>query len=388
MAEKLQDKLNGQRSSRTRSLKIVTVVLLLLLLGVGAVSYYWLGAPLSPYRTGKKNQTSGNAWIEPPNKLNIVIMGIDSRPQDGDPGRSDTLLVATIDTGTRDVSVISIPRDTRVKIDGVGWDKIYHAFSYGGAALSLHTAEQFLGIPLDYFVTVDMDGFIRAVDALGGVTLDVEKRMQYEDTWDHFVIDLKPGLQRMDGKTALQYVRYRDEEGDIGRVARQQKFMRAVLAEASSPLSLLKAPVIIREVFASINTDIPLPLMVGLAGKLKDGMAAGLKTYMVEGLPYYIDGISYWIPDVMKSRQKVAELQNVAFSGDIRAAAQRLAEEYRRNLPARARLDDGSPDTPATPAAKSQPDSEKATGEKPAAGAVVPHPAAPAKSDAAPKQKQ
>ena len=73
--------------------------------------------------------------------------------------------------------------------------------------------------------------------------------MQYEDTWDHYVIDLQPGVQHLDGRTALQYVRYRDEEGDIGRVARQQKFIKAVLAEVYTPAILLKAPSLIREVF-------------------------------------------------------------------------------------------------------------------------------------------
>ena len=168
-----------------------------------------------------------------------------------------------------------------------------------------------MGIPLDYYVQVDMKSFCRVIDAIGGVSIDVEKRMQYEDTWEHFVIDLKPGLQHMDGNTALQYVRYRDEEGDIGRVARQQKFIRAVVAEVSTPMIILKAPSIIREVFAALDTNIPMPLMFGIARKLKDGLSTGLKAYMVEGLPYYIDDISYWIPDVLKTRQKVAEIQGV-----------------------------------------------------------------------------
>jgi hypothetical protein len=166
--------------------------------------------------------------------------------------------------------------------------------------------------------------------------------MQYEDTWDHYVIDLKPGVQRLDGRTALQYVRYRDEEGDIGRVSRQQKFIKAVLSEVSSPAIILKAPSLIREVFSSLDTDLPAALMLGLARKLKDGLSGGFTTHMVEGLPYYINDISYWVPDIVKTRQIVAEMQGVPFEGKVKAAAQRAADEYRQGFPANAHLDDGT----------------------------------------------
>jgi hypothetical protein len=212
----------------------------------------------------------------------------------------------------------------------------------GGVALTRQTTENFLGIPMDYYAKIDLESFGRIVDAIGGVTIDVEKRMKYEDTWDHYVIDLKPGVQRLNGRTALQYVRYRDEEGDIGRVARQQKFIKAILAEVSTPAIILKAPSIIREVFASLDTDIPAALMLGIARKLKDGLSGGFRTNMVEGLPYYISDVSYWAPDIMKNRKMVADMQGVPFEGNIRAAAERTAAEYRQGFPANAHLDDGT----------------------------------------------
>lgn len=344
MTEKMQEKLQTQRKKRRRT----TLFGMLggLFLGLAAVTglltYWWFGGSLDRGRSPIQKTEVPGSVMEPPNKLNIIVMGVDSRPQEGDPGRSDTLLVMTVDTVSREVSTLSIPRDTRVRINGLGWDKINHAFSVGGAALTQQTTENFLGISIDYYVKVDMESFVRIVDAIGGVNIDVEKRMQYEDTWEHFVIDLNPGMQHMDGKTAIQYVRYRDEEGDIGRVARQQKFIRSVLAEITTPAILLKAPQIIREVLAALDTNIPAPLMLGLARKLKDGLSTGLKAGMVDGLPYYIDGISYWVPDVLKLRQNVAELQGVPFTGSIQLAAQRLAGEYQANLPANAHLDGGT----------------------------------------------
>jgi polyisoprenyl-teichoic acid--peptidoglycan teichoic acid transferase len=375
MDESLEQKLMEQRWRRRRNVAMVVGAVLIFLLTLGALAYWWLDQTTAPTRPSAKRGLDAERYTDPPNKLNVVILGVDSRPQEDDPGRSDTLLVMTIDTVSHDISLISIPRDTRVRIPGQSWDKINHAFMFGGVALTQRTVEDFLGIPLNYYAKVDLKSFGRIVDAIGGVTIAVEKRMQYEDTWDHFVIDLMPGVQRLDGRTALQYVRYRDEEGDIGRVARQQKFIKALLAEVNTPMIMLKAPGIIREVFAALDTDMPLPLMFGVARKMKDGLGGGIRANTVEGLPYYIEEISYWIPDVMKMRQTVAEMQGVAFVGYVESAARRLADEYRRYLPANAHLDDGSYyyGIDAPPKAL-----KPTTPPKPALTPIVPKPATPA----------
>ena len=342
MAARLEDKLTAQRKRRRRNMWMALSGLLLLAVVAGALSYWWFGGRIMARRPVVSRSQETEHYMVPPNKLNILIMGVDDRPKEDDPGRSDTLLVMTIDTESREASIISVPRDTRVRVKGLGWDKVNHAYLVGGVALTRQTTENFLGIPMDYYAKINLESFGRIVDAIGGVTIDVEKRMQYEDSWDHYVIDLKPGVQRLDGRTALQYVRYRDEEGDIGRVARQQKFIKAVVMEISSPAIILKAPSLIREVFSSLDTDIPAALMLGLARKLKDGLSGGFKTQMVEGLPYYIDDISYWVPDIMKTRQMVASMQGVPFEGKIKAAAQSAAAEYRQGFPANAHLDDGT----------------------------------------------
>ena len=342
MAARLEDKLTAQRKRRRRNMWMALSGLLLLAVVAGALSYWWFGGRIMTRRPVVSRSQETEHYMVPPNKLNILIMGVDDRPKEDDPGRSDTLLVMTIDTESREASIISVPRDTRVRVKGLGWDKVNHAYLVGGVALTRQTTENFLGIPMDYYAKINLESFGRIVDAIGGVTIDVEKRMQYEDSWDHYVIDLKPGVQRLDGRTALQYVRYRDEEGDIGRVARQQKFIKAVVMEISSPAIILKAPSLIREVFSSLDTDIPAALMLGLARKLKDGLSGGFKTQMVEGLPYYIDDISYWVPDIMKTRQMVATMQGVPFEGKIKAAAQSAAAEYRQGFPANAHLDDGT----------------------------------------------
>ncbi len=268
-------------------------------------------------------------------KKNIMVMGIDERPADGDPGRSDTLFVVMFDQNKKSIALLSIPRDTRVRIPGHGWDKINHAYAFGGRELSQKTVEQFLGIRIDNYVTVDFNGFKGLVDVIGGVDIDVEKDMYYYDSWDGFKIDLKKGRQRLDGATAIQYVRYRDEDGDIGRIKRQQHFLLAVYSRITSADMLLKIPGLGRQLSSMIKTDMPVGDMVDV-GRALHSMVQENKLAMatVPGTPQYIDEISYWIPDVTALRAEMAEMQGAQMSERYKNAAQLLAQEYDRSVAA------------------------------------------------------
>ena len=278
-------------------------------------------------------------------KTTIMIMGVDER--DDDVGRSDTLMVATLDPKKDHAALMSIPRDTRVKIKGHGWDKINAAYAYGsakggpeaGEKLTQRTVEDFLGVNMDHYVVINIQAFQKIIDAIGGIDIDVEKRMYYEDPWDDdggLIIDLQPGMQHMDGKTAVTYVRYRDEKGDIGRIKRQQKFMAACMEKITSPAIIPKLPAVIREVLGSVKTDLSMRQLLEFAGTLKEAQRNGLKTDMVPGRPLYIDGISYWIPEVEKLRTTLAETLGVTLSGSARANLERAAHEYENSIPANA----------------------------------------------------
>ncbi|MBQ5860328.1 MAG: LCP family protein, partial [Selenomonadales bacterium] len=167
---------------------------------------------------------------EPLKPVNVLVLGVDIR--EGDIGRSDTIFVMSLNREKNVATMLSIPRDSYVPIPGRGWDKINHAYAYGKGKLTRRTVENLLNIEIDYLVEVDRKGVEKMIDAIGGVEIDVEKRMYYEDPWDDdggLVIDLEPGLQTLDGEEAVQYVRYRDKEGDIGRARRQQKFLAAAM---------------------------------------------------------------------------------------------------------------------------------------------------------------
>ena len=263
-------------------------------------------------------------------KRNIVVMGCDVRKDDA--GRSDTLFVVMMDKNDKKAALLSVPRDTRVKIKGHGWDKINSAFAYGGHKLTQETVQDFLGIRLHNYVVVDFQGFKGLVDAVGGVDINVEKRMYYYDPYANFEIDLRPGNQHMDGKTAMQYVRYRDEEGDIGRIRRQQKFIMALYKQIASKNILAKMPGVSKQIMSMIKTDLSLKEMVELGKVMHDMMETdGLKMAMVPGTPKYIDGISYWIPDIPKMRQQMAEMQGVKMSEKFRENTKKLEQDYKNS---------------------------------------------------------
>ena len=263
-------------------------------------------------------------------KKNIVVMGCDIRK--GDVGRSDTLFVVMLDKSKKNAALLSVPRDTRVKIKGHGWDKVNAAFAYGGHKLTQETVQDFLGIKLNNYVVVDFQGFKDLVDVVGGVDINVEKRMYYYDPYANFEIDLRPGKQHLDGKTAMQYVRYRDEEGDIGRIRRQQKFMMALYRQIASKNIIAKIPGVTKQIMSMVKTDLSLKEMAELGNVMRDMMEKdGLKMSMVPGEPEYIDGISYWIPDIPKMRQQMAQMQGVKITEKFNENTRKLEQEYKES---------------------------------------------------------
>ena len=287
-------------------------------------------------------------------RTNILVMGVDERKDDV--GRSDTLMVFMIDPKSEKVEIISVPRDTLVKIPGRGWDKINHAYAYGGHELTRATVEDFLGIKINHYVLIDVQGFKGIVDAIGGVDINVEKRMYYEDPWDDdpLVIDFRPGMQHMDGQKAMEYVRYRDEEGDIGRITRQQQFMKAVYDKVTSPANIPNLPRLTAVLAKMVKTDVYASKVPGLANSVTKAVKNGLKGSSVPGTPKYIGDISYWVPDVGETRELVAKMQGVdivsrAYQDDTSS----LAADYKLATPPK-NVDDSD-----KKADKDKPDAQK-----------------------------
>ena len=324
------------------SLWIWALVIVFLAAGIGAGFYYASSSlfdkPEKRIRTEPRPYQPTEALLVAKDKTTVMIMGVDERKDDV--GRSDTLMLATVDPKKKSASLLSIPRDTRVHVPGYGYDKINVAYSLGGHNLTQDTVEEFLDTPVDHYVLIKVPAFKRIIDAIGGVDIDVEKRMEYVDEWDDdggLVIDLYPGPQHMDGATAITYVRYRDEEGDIGRIERQQKFMKAVMDQVMSPSIIPRLPNIIREVMGSVETDLSFRQCLELAGALKEAQSNGLNTKMVSGRPVYIDEISYWIPDLYDTREEMADMLGITISASAKTEMERDASAYAASIPANAK---------------------------------------------------
>ncbi|MBE6101803.1 MAG: LytR family transcriptional regulator [Selenomonas ruminantium] len=264
----------------------------------------------------------------------VMIMGVDRRADDA--GRSDTLMVAAVDVDSSKAALLSIPRDTRVAIEGNGYDKINHAYAFGGHKLTQRTVENLLGVKIDHYILIDTKSFARIIDAIGGVDLNVEKRMYYEDPWDDnggLVIDLYPGEQHLDGDRAIQYVRYRDGEGDIGRVGRQQKFVKAVLAQVISPDMLPRLPKLAEEVRKAVETDMSVTELLEFAGLMESVHKNGLAAQMVPGQPAFLQDISYWIPDITDVREILPKALGLEMSKELQDRNQQAEDKYLGSLP-------------------------------------------------------
>lgn len=326
-----------RRRNYTR-LYILIVVLITALAGVFAASFF----------ESEPEPIVSESGIEmKEDYLHVMIMGVDRRSDDA--GRSDTLMVATINKDQGKGEILSLPRDTRVKIEKNGYDKINHAYAFGGHELTRKTVESLLGVPMDYYVLIDIKAFERIIDALDGIDIDVEKRMYYEDPWDDnggLVIDLYPGMQHMTGEKAIQYVRFRDGEGDIGRINRQQHFIRAVMEKMLHPSVLPKLPKLMEEIRSAVETDMPLTEMIALAKLLPEMREHGLNSDMLPGKPAYLEDVSYWLPDIMQIRQLIAAQMECLLEGKALSNAESLRDEYEKSLPkGLTMLSDGTPAT-------------------------------------------
>jgi LCP family protein required for cell wall assembly len=225
-----------------------------------------LESPHFPISVSKQNPPP--KW-EGKERVNILLLGGDSRGlKKNEIPRSDSMTLLSIDPLTKKGAMMSIMRDTWVKIAGQGDNRINAAIAFGGPNLAMKTVSDLIGMPVQYYVYTDFQGFIALVDAIDGITIDVEKDMKWTDSEDDHVYDinLKKGEQHVDGKTALQYVRFRhDAMSDFARSDRQRKFMKAVGAKMQSTTSILRLPSILSKIDPYIETNMQVGDMINLA---------------------------------------------------------------------------------------------------------------------------
>ncbi|ERN40482.1 cell envelope-related function transcriptional attenuator common domain protein [Rubidibacter lacunae KORDI 51-2] len=231
-------------------------------------------------------------------------------------GLADTLLLARFDPETGKLVVLSIPRDTPVTVEGLGRMKIASTNLRGGVALAAEATSELLdGIQIDRYVRVNVQGVENLIDTLGGVSVYVPKDMRYQDDSQHLYINLKEGEQHLDGERALQFLRFRhDRLGDIGRVQRQQTFMRALVEQALNPRTLTRIPQIFRVVQTNVDTNLSVEEILALSSFAAQTKGNDLKLLMLPGdFGARPADSSYWVP----SRDCVREFAAIYFDANV-----------------------------------------------------------------------
>lgn len=214
--------------------------------------------------------------------ISILLLGVDS----GDlgrteQGRSDTILLATINPNTKKTVLMSIPRDTYAEIIGNGtWDKVNHAYAYGGTSMAVNSVQKLFDVPIDYYVTVNMAGIQEIVDAVGGIdiisplTFEYEGYQFYEGESIH-----------LDGRTALAFarMRYDDPDGDFGRQLRQRLVIEGIISKAVDPANLLNYREILNSLSSNIQTNFQMDDFFELQGNSYSDALRNIQAESFEG---------------------------------------------------------------------------------------------------------
>ena len=237
-------------------------------------TYHQLDEMSKPEEESRFSQVDKNPAYKPPEwtgseRVNVLLLGGDERGlRKGEVARSDSMMVASFDPPTKRIHLFSVLRDTYVSIPAHSKGRINTAITLGGPELAMKTVGELLDLDIQYYVYVDFQGFIKLVDALGGIDFYVEKNMHYTDAADGhaFDIDLKEGQQHLDGEKALQYVRFRhDALSDYTRTERQRNFLKAVADKMQTGWNLIRLPEVLSSFTPYVETNLSPQDMLKLA---------------------------------------------------------------------------------------------------------------------------
>ncbi|MBM0065888.1 LCP family glycopolymer transferase [Alkalicoccobacillus gibsonii] len=289
-----------------KGFKIAFIIVgLIFLVGVGFAYYVYdsirdtANAIHEPI--GDRQLQSREVNINDSEPVSFLIAGIDARGDDLS-GRSDTMILVTVNPSQHSMKMLSIPRDTRTEIIGKGTvEKINHAYAYGGPAMAMDSVENLFNVSIDHYVTINMEGFKELIDALGGVTVNNDFAFNSRG------YDFPEGTQFLNGEEALIYtrMRYEDPRGDFGRTSRQREIVEAVIKEAAQFSSITKANEMLDVVGGSVKTDMSLDDMWTLQNNYRDAIGTVDQLEFDYTTPM-IDGVSY----VVLSDETIADISS------------------------------------------------------------------------------
>lgn len=263
---------------------------------------------------GREVSALRESKVEPiKDNVSILFVGVDdsdNRGQGSDHSRSDALVLATLNKKTHTIKMLSIPRDSYVYIPKVGYkDKITHAHAMGGTTTTRDTVEALLDVPIDYYVRMNFNAFIDVVDALGGIEAEVPYALHELDEFDKFTINLKPGMQHLNGSEALALARTRKQDSDIERGKRQQEILSAIINKVASVGSISKYDDVIKAIGDNMKTNMKYDEMKSFLSYLTKGVPR-IDTLNLEGTDDMSTGVYYYQLDPASVNEVKETLQN------------------------------------------------------------------------------
>jgi polyisoprenyl-teichoic acid--peptidoglycan teichoic acid transferase len=300
-----------QANQKRKWLRITGSILLLLLIGAGVYGYSVYKSLTTAVNTMHKPIARDISEkrieeIKLPKKepFSVLMLGVDERK--GDKGRSDTMIVLTVNPTNNTVKMLSIPRDTRTQIIGKGKeDKINHAYAFGGVEMAMATVENFLDIPVDYYIKVNMEGFKDIVNSVGGVKVYNDLDFSLEGT------SFPVGELQLNGEKALKFsrMRYEDPRGDFGRQFRQREIIKGIINSGKNLSSLTKYNEILTALGDNIQTNLTLEDMMAIRQNYQTA-AINVEQMTLTGTGKRINSVYYIVvPDEEKQRIQT-ELKN------------------------------------------------------------------------------
>lgn len=280
MSSRIENKKN-KRKKLNKFFKIALIILGVILLTFGGYAYYLYSSV-----KGTANNMHEAIELDAPKpkiskgneSVTILLMGVDERK--GDKGRADTLIMMTLNPKTNSMQMVSIPRDTYTQIVGKGKkDKINHSYAFGGTKMTVDTVEKFTGVPINYYIKVNMEGLEDIVNALGGITVKNDYlAFNYEGYNFH------KGYLNLNGKQALAYSRMRKEDprGDFGREERQRQVINAIIDKGASINSVTKVSDILGSIGSNVKTNLTFDEMKYLLANYRD-CRNNSQSYQVQG---------------------------------------------------------------------------------------------------------
>ncbi|MFD2044496.1 LCP family protein [Ornithinibacillus salinisoli] len=277
-------------------------------------------------RESDKSQLRSEKVNPVQDNVSVLFLGIDTSEHRnyGEKSRTDAIILATFNKQDHSVKLLTIPRDTYVYVPEVNYNtKINHAHFYGGPKATLETVEEFLHIPVDYYVRMNFDAFVEVVDALDGVMFDVPYEIIESDSHDQKkAIHLSPGYQKLNGEEALALARTRKYDSDVDRGKRQQEMIKAIVSKATSLTSVLKLSNIVDSIGDNLTTNLSFQEIRGFISYGLD-KEINIDTLNFKGSGIYMDGAWFYKVEE-ESRKQIQQELNMHLNLSMNFAKQLL----------------------------------------------------------------